>query len=233
MQHMYRENRKSINAFVGCRHSCVYCKPSFQRQAKRFEGKGYDFQPHYHPERLSKMPPRTEEGEFIFFPSMGDLYFATPHQFQAHIDYARKYPDRMFLIQSKNPSRFQNFGFPENVILGTTIETNLLVFNTPSKYRYYSEISKAPYPCHRRNAMIELCHSHKTVTIEPILDFIEAIMVQWMKEIKPKIIWIGYDNHNCHLPEPTLEKTENLIATLKAEGFDVRLKKIRKAWYES
>jgi protein gp37 len=95
----------------------------------------------YLPERLLKAPPRTKDGEFIFFPSMGDLYFASPQQFQAHINYARKYSDRTFLIQSKNPSRFRNFGFPDNVILGTTIETNYTELRTPSEYRYYAWIS--------------------------------------------------------------------------------------------
>lgn len=233
MQHMYPENRKSINDFVGCEHDCVYCKPSFQRQAKRFEGKGYDFQPHFHPERLLKPPPRTKEGEFIFFPSMGDPCFAHKTDFEKHLDYARKYSDRTFLIQSKNPDFFRYFAYPNNVLLGTTLETNLLVFNTPSKYRYYSEISKAPYPCYRKNLMVELSYSRETVTIEPILDFVQTVMVQWMKEIKPEIIWIGYDNHNCHLPEPTKDKTEKLIEALRAEGFDIRVKTIRKAWYES
>lgn len=233
MEHMYHENRKSKNAFVGCLHNCVYCKPSFQRQAKRFEGKGYDFQPRYHPERLLKAPPRTAEGEFIFFPSMGDLAFATPITVQAHIEYARKYADRTFLIQSKNPKWFHDYTFPNNMILGSTIETNLVVFNTPSKYRYYSEISTAPYPACRFNAMSDLTHKRKSVTIEPILDFVLDVIIEWMKKIRPEIIWVGYDNHKCRLPEPTLDKTLALIEILKKKGFDVRTKTLRKAWYES
>ncbi len=231
MKHMYSENRKSINAFVGCLHDCVYCKHSFQRQAKRFEGKGYDFQPRCHLERLLKAPPRTEEGQLIFFPSMGDLAFATPITIQAHIEYAKKYADRTFLIQSKSPAFFKDYAFPENVILGTTIETNLLAFETPSQYRYYSEISKALYPCHRFRIMEELAHKRKSVTIEPILDFTLKVMVEWMKKIRPEIIWIGYDNHNCSLPEPTLVKTLLLIEELKHD-FNVHTKTLRKAWYE-
>jgi hypothetical protein len=230
---MYHENRKSKNAFVGCQHNCVYCKPSFQRQARRFEGKGYDFQPRYHPERLLKSPPRTGEGEFIFFPSMGDLAFATPTTVQAHIEYARKYADRTFLIQSKNPKWFHDYAFPENVILGTTIETNLVVFDTPSKYRYYSEISEAPYPVSRFSLTCGLGHKRKSVTIEPILDFVLSVMIEWMKKIQPETIWVGYDNHGCFLPEPALDKTMSLIDELKKRGFNVRTKTLRKAWYEA
>ena len=231
--HMYSENRKSINDLIGCLHNCVYCKPSFQRQAKRFEGKGYDFQPRFHSERLMKAPPRTADGEFIFFPSMGDVAFAKKSDFQKHVDYAQKYHDRTFLIQSKDPDCFRYFSFPDNVILGTTIETNLLVFETPSKYKYYSEISKAPYPVHRFNAMCDLSHKRKSVTIEPILDFVLDVMIDWMEQIHPKIIWIGYDNHDCNLPEPRLEKTMLLVTELKKRGFDVRTKTLRKAWWES
>jgi len=229
---MYSENRKSINAFVGCLHDCVYCKPSFQRQAKRFEGKGYDFQPRYHPNRLLKSPPRTEDGEFIFFPSMGDLVFASREVVEAHIAYAEKYPDNTFLIQSKNPEFFKDYIFPDNVILGTTIETNLVLFETPSKYNYYSEISKALYPCHRIRSMRDVVHKRKSVTIEPILDFTLNVMIEWIERIRPEIIWVGYDNHNCKLPEPTLAKTMVLIYELGKRGFDVRTKTLRKAWYE-
>jgi hypothetical protein len=190
------------------------------------------FAPHSHISRLDKRPPRTKQGEFIFFPSSGDLAFAIPEIIRAHIDYARKYPDRTFLIQSKNPEFFNHYEFPDNVILGTTIESNLLLFETPSKYNYYSEISKALYPVHRAAAMEELSHKRKAVTIEPILDFTLSRMLELVSRVKPEIIWIGYDNHNCKLPEPTLVKTMVLIYELRKRGFDVRTKTLRKSWYE-
>lgn len=231
MSRMYEENRKSKNAFVGCLHNCVYCKPSFQRQAKRFEGKGYDFQPRYHPERLLKAPPRTEEGEFIFFPSMGDLAFATSIQIQAHIDYAQKYPDRTFLTQSKNPQWFHDYSFPENMILGATVETNMYGFDTPSEYHYYSDISLAPLPHLRLASMATLLHKRKALTIEPILQFRDYAFLDAIKKVNPELIWVGYDNHNCKLPEPLLSETMSLIKMLR-EDFDVRTKTLRKAWYE-
>ena len=233
MRNMYKENRMSLNAFVGCRHECVYCKPSFQRQMKRQKCPLCKiFVPHIHIDRLKKTPPKTKQGEFIFFPSSGDLAFAIPEVVQVHIDYAEKYPDRTFLIQSKTPEFFKDYDFPDNVILGTTIETNLALFETPSKYNYYSEISKALYPCHRIRSMMDLVHKRKSVTIEPILDFSLSVMVEWMERIRPEIIWVGYDNHKCHLPEPTLAETMVLVYELRKRGFDVRTKTLRKAWFE-
>jgi len=230
---MYRENHRSINGFVGCGHNCIYCKPSFQRQMKRQKCPLCKiFVPHLHIDRLKKTPPKTKQGEFIFFPSSGDLAFAIPEVIQAHIDYAKKYSNRTFLIQSKNPEFFEKYTFPDNVILGATIETNLIVFDVPSKYQFYDEISKALYPISRFHLMAELAHKRKSVTIEPILDFTLGVMVEWMERIQPEIIWVGYDNHKCHLPEPTLAETMVLVYELRKRGFDVRTKTLRKAWYE-
>jgi len=235
---MYEENRKSLNAFVGCEHECVYCLPSFQRQAKRQKKRCldcYDYTPHFHPERLLKAPPKTIGDEFIFFPSSGDIAFALPHELQAMIEYAEKYSDRIFLMQSKAPKVFldKSLKFPNNVILATTIETDRTEFWTnPSKYKTYWEISpKAPTPSKRVRTMLELTHKRKSITIEPILSFHLHILSMWIKWIQPEFVYVGYDNHNCKLPEPSLEKTRRLIADLELIT-EVRVKTLRKAWWE-
>jgi hypothetical protein len=237
MSRMYRENKLSLNAFVGCAFHCIYCKPSFQAQMKRQKHrcqKCYNYEPHAHLERLNHAPPRTGKDEFIFMPSSGDPAFMNSGDFVQLLGYALQYSDRTFLIQSKDPSHFlcRQWSTPKNVLLGTTIETNLLLFHTPSKYRHYSDISTAPYPCTRKNAMVKNNHKRQTVTIEPVLQFTLDVMLDWMRQIKPEIIWIGYDNHNCRLPEPRFLETQRLIAKLQAEQFDVRVKSLRKAWYE-
>lgn len=236
---MYRENRKSLNWFVGCNHNCVYCKPSFQRQMKRQKNrclKCYNYEPHAHLERLLKAPPKTEGDEFIFFPSSGDVAFASKQEFQAGMDYARKYHDRNFLTQSKSPIMFLTHIIPKNVILGTTIETNRVNFNTPSNFHSYEQISRAPYPYFRYDAMMWIrlrhpLHSKILITVEPILDFDLSILEKWIGEIKPQVVYIGYDNHDCRLPEPELAKTELLIESL-GRFTEVRVKTLRKAWYE-
>jgi len=236
---MYQENRKSLNWFVGCDQGCIYCKPSFQAQMKRQLHnckRCYVYEPHAHLERLLKAPPKTEGDEFIFFPSSGDPAFATHNEFQTAIDYAEKHQDRLFLIQSKQPRCFLHFHFPRNIMLGTTVETDKIGWqNTPSQYTRYLEISKAPYPFERARTMQQLRrqfpHNRIIVTAEPILDFHHYRFLDELKIIPPDIVYVGYDNHNCKLPEPPLEKTEQFIEKLR-QFTEVRVKTLRKAWYE-
>jgi len=236
---MYEENRKSLNAFVGCEHGCVYCLPSFQRQAKRQKNRCldcYNYEPHFHPERLLKAPPKTVGDQFVFFPSSADIAFALPNELRSMLDYAKKYQDTTFLMQSKAPKVFldKSLEFPNNMILATTIETDRTEFwSNPSRYKTYWEISpKTPTPSKRVRAMLELTHKRKGVTIEPILSFHLQVLSMWIKWIAPEFVYVGYDNHNCKLPEPSLEKTRRLIADLELIT-EVRVKTLRKAWWES
>jgi len=233
---MYREAKdKTVNLFVGCKYNCVYCKPSFQKMMKRQKHrclKCYNYEPHFHPERLKRRPPKTKGKEFIFLCDCGDVSFMTPEQWEMLIEYVEKWNDRTFLIQSKNPLCFAPYSFPENVILGTTIETNWVHFSF-SKYRNYWNISKAPLPVYRCQAMIMLKHPRKAVTVEPILDFDLHVLLTWIVKIWPEFVYVGYDNHKCYLPEPPLQKTLHLIEELEKEGIEVRTKNIRKAWYET
>lgn len=245
MNRMYAEGT-SLNAWWGCGFDCLYCKPSFQRQAKRrkpvIDKKGkargcqlcYTYTPHFHKERLLRSPPRTLGDQFIFFPAYGDLAWASPEVMQAHIDYARKYRDRTFLIQSKDPKCFKGYDFPENVILATTIETNQLGWrNNPSEYTSYRDISQAPFPLERYQIMRELEHSRLIITAEPILAFNVIILKNWIREIEPEAVYVGYDNHKTLLPEPPLTLTLRLIREIEELGIQVRRKTLRKAWYES
>jgi len=230
---MYHENRKSLNAFVGCNFDCVYCRPSFQRQAKRQKqrcGLCYSYTPHFHPSRLLKAPPKTLEDGFIFFPSMGDVSFAEKKDFEAMLSYTEKYPNTTFLIQTKNPECLEGYDFPDNVILALTLETNLRGYNTPSLYTTYERISKAPIPIFRFQSFKGLKHRRKIVTVEPILQFSDGLK-RWIFQINPEAVYVGYDNHNCKLPEPTLNETKVLIRDL-SEFLEVRTKTIRNAWFE-
>ena len=54
-------------------------------------------------------------------------------------------------------------------------------------------------------------------------------LVRWMKEIRPDIVSIGYDNHNCGLPEPKLSLAARLV--MKLQGFtkvEIKSEEIRK-----
>jgi hypothetical protein len=115
----------------------------------------------------------------------------------------RQLPNRKFLIQSKNPCIFGHFRFPQNVLLGITIETN--------RDDLYEGISNAPPPSQRYKAMLKLQHERKIVTIEPVLDFDVEIMVEWVREIRPETCYVGYDSKKNYLPEPELSKVEALM----------------------
>jgi len=223
---MYRQSVESWNPFVGCEYDCAYCVSSFKRQMKRRKKHCldcYNFKPHFHPERLNNSLPRTDGNDFIFCCDMGDVAFCEPDWMQQILARIKKLPDRTFLIQSKNPSIFRGYQFPENVLLGTTIETD--------RDNLYQGISSAPLPSQRYRAMMKLRHSRKIVTIEPILDFDVEILEEWISNIGPETCYVGYDSKKNYLPEPELSKVKALMKKLK-ETTNVRAKTMRKAWWE-
>jgi len=210
------EKTKTWNPFKGCRYGCIYCKKSFQLQAKRQKHncmKCYNYEPHFHPERLDKIP----KAELVFACGNGDISFAKI-EVKAFILRAMQLKTKQtFLLQTKNPHCLNGWRIPSNVIIGTTIETN----------RDTKDISKAPRTELRYMFLKELL-CRKAVTIEPILDFDLEVLKEWLWKINPEIVWIGYCNHSngLNLDEPELKKTKKLISELN-RFTDVRLKTIR------
>lgn len=143
---MYPLSIKQWNPFVGCEHECSYCKPSFQRVLRRFSKceMCQQYKPHKHRNRLENRLPRTRYMQFIFTCSSGDVAFCNNNYFFEILDKISDNKDKNFLIQSKDPRKAfldRDFSFPKNLVLGTTIETNLT--------RLTKEISKAPPPIER------------------------------------------------------------------------------------
>lgn len=218
------------------------CDLSFKRQMRRRKKyclDCYHYTPHAHLERIVRLdgkwvpPPRTKPGEFIFLCDFADVTFAPREVMELIIGWMRHYSDRTFLLQSKNPECFHPYSFPENVILGVTIETDKVYFNTPSRYTSYNQISRAPLTIRRFVDMLSVKHPRKLVIIEPILDFNLETLVAWIKAIKPEAVYMGYDSHGKanKLPEPPLKKFDQLKAELE-KITEVRVKLRRKAWYE-
>jgi hypothetical protein len=253
-QTMYSENVYFPDAFKGCGFDCVYCGPSFQRQAKRQKQRCqlcYEYKPHFHPERLIKpiedprkgfyfKTPKTTGKQFVFFPKGGDPYFATVRVFQTMMEFVRANPQTTFLVQSKSPGFLADHTpLPDNVIVGTTAETDRTIFitgwenlNLDSPFKTYGDISKAPNCETRLLDLAELDHPRKSVTVEPILWHSDDL-VTFIQRVKPEFVYVGYDTKNCKLPEPSKAKTLKTIAKLEAFT-EVRLKTIREAWwYES
>ena len=135
--------------------------------------------------------------------------------------------DRLWFIQSKIPKCFEQYltEFPENTILLTTLETN--------RDTYYDILSKAPPPSVRYEMFKNLDYPKKIVTVEPILDFDLEIFVDWIVNIKPLAVFIGYNSHPKEVPlcEPGMEKTLDLIVTLKNKGIRILTKELRKMTY--
>jgi hypothetical protein len=235
-QTMYHENRYFPNVFVGCGHDCVYCKPSFQAQAKRQMHRCnlcYNFLPHLHPERLTKRSPKTVGDQFVFFPKGGDIVFASSNELAILRQYIEDNSQTTFLVQSKNPKVFWELRpYPDNLILGITLETNRSVFNGDLRFRSYSDISKAPLPDTRGKDFLSIPCDRKFITVEPILEFNLEVLAYWIKAIAPKAVYVGYDTKGCGLPEPKLAETLELIQRLRSDGFVVREKTLRVAWYE-
>jgi len=200
------------NPYKGCEFECTYCIRSFQKQAKREMHrclKCYNYIPHFHEERLNNQLRLTKGDQFIWACSSGDIYFAKKIWIDSVIDIMKKKKNkkRTFFFQTKDPSCYEKYDFPDNLILGITLETN--------RDLDYEKISKAPKPSIRSKKFSEIQHKRKFITIEPILDFdIEEFLIM-IKSINPERVYIGYDTKNCNLTEPKLEKTLKLIAELE------------------
>lgn len=189
-----------------CQHDCGYC------YMKRFNLKDV---------RIDEKEFKTDLGKdnFIFVGSGTDIFAENiPDAWIWRVmTYCTLYDDNKYLFQSKNPHRFLLFDFPENTILGTTIETN----------RYYPEImGECPTPDQRAFHLSNLkrYNNHKTmITIEPILDFDHEIFLNMLQDIRPDWINIGSDSKGHGLPEPSKDKIEALIEDLK-KFTDVKVK---------
>lgn len=227
---MYKDV-KTWNPFVGCKFDCIYCKPSFQQQMKRVAGiicckKCHSYEPHEHSKRLNEIP--SGRYKIIFVNGTGDISYCEPGYMRQVINRVtedRKInPNRLYYFQSKNPKCFKQYlgDFPrENVLLVTTLETN--------RDKGYEKISKAPLPTQRYADFKAIEWPRKILTVEPIMEFDHDIFYEWIVDLKPELVWIGYNSRSkqVKLPEPSLEKTQLLIAELRSHGIEVREKQMR------
>ena len=213
MSRMYNHAR-TWNPFVGCLFDCVYCRPSFQRQLMRQKQRCllcYYYLPHYHPERLKRIP----NSKIVFVCGCGDISWCSPKFVKKIIERIKEHnkrcPDKIYYFQSKDPACFSPFldEFPENVFLLTTLETN--------RDKGYMLISHAPMPSVRFERFLNLDYPRKALTIEPIMDFDLPVFLSWIKQIKPKFVYVGYNSRpkQVKIPEPPLSKTLKLIEELE------------------
>ena len=154
------------------------------------------------------------EGNTIFVGSSCDMFAVKVPEVWIKLvfQHIRDYQGNTYLLQSKNPERFEGYFIPPFVICGTTIESN----------RDYG-ISKAPSPVKRFEDLYNVDAGHKMVSIEPILHFDINILVDWIQDIKPDFVSIGADSKNNGLPEPSSNDVKQLIDALK-QFTEVRVK---------
>jgi len=224
------ENIKTWNPAVGCRHNCIYCQPSFQALIARFRGRKCDgclkFYPHEHPERLTRIPGR----DIIFAFGNGDITFYresfVEEALEKLIDNLRRSrKSKTAYFQSKNPECFNRYleqldHIKDSVILATTLETN--------RDDGYSDISNAPVPSIRYKDFLALDWHRKNITIEPVMDFDLDEFVEWIHEISPEAVYLGFNSrpNQVKLPEPSMEKFWQLKDILSSFT-EVRLKDTR------
>ena len=132
---------------------------------------------------------------------------ATSHQPQYH--------KTLFLIQTKNPARMEEFichplVMDQQIGVCTIIETN----------RHYPEImNNAPTPRNRAEALSKLAeHGINTyIAIEPLMDFDLDEFILLLEESKPTQVFIGDDSEydKTFLPTPSIENTAELISQLR------------------
>ncbi|MEM3070341.1 MAG: DUF5131 family protein [Candidatus Bathyarchaeia archaeon] len=195
--------------------------------AKRLASMGVEpyksrvFEPAFAEWRLRQ---RIRDGRTFFVSDMGDMWgdWVPGEWIERVLEVVRSKPRARFFFLTKNPKRYLEYEdlFSDNVVLGATIETN----------RDYG-LTRAPTPRERYEAMVQLNWPYKVVVVEPILDF-DAEFIDWICEISPKMVYVGYDNYNNNLPEPKLAKTRMLLEALNSLT-DLRVKTIRKAWHET
>lgn len=188
-----------------CPHGCVYC---FMRD--RDVG----------PLRLDEkaLMDNLGTGRTIFVGSSTDMWADAVRgdRIWQVLNKCRQY-DNKYIFQSKNPHRFFQFmeEFPQDIILGTTLESN----------RQYGQSIHAPLPSARASAFIDrrLKRFRKMVSIEPVVAFDHEVFVRWLKQIRPKFVSIGADSKGHNLIEPTAAELDNLVVALR--GFtEVKLK---------
>ncbi len=113
----------SWNPVTGCLHGCEYCYA--RPMALRYYG---DFKPTFHEERL-QMPYNTKQGgdnDRVFLCSMADLFGEwVPNEWiEKVVGVCGDTPQWTYLCLTKNPKRYLEFDFPNNMWLGITCDTD-------------------------------------------------------------------------------------------------------------
>lgn len=213
---MFKSVGWTWSPIAGCTHNCKYCWAAslMKRWGKTFEPQ---LREHFFKD---KMP---NDGTWIFVGSMGDVFCqGVPDEWILQLlEFIKEdNSNNVFLLQTKNPGRFQNFiellvEIKDKIILGTTIETT---WDTP-----WSEAP--PVDSRATHLAIMKDYGFKTfLSLEPLADFRDMTLKRWIRGIQPEAIEIGLENYTNFTDKPTTSRIVNLIDWLKINGFTYVLK---------
>jgi len=78
--------------------------------------------------------------------------------------------------------------------------------------------------------LVKISTQREVYARAPIMDFDLDSFAEWIKNIKPSVVFVGYNSHQkgIPIPEPTWEKTLGLMCSLKNAGIQVFPKLIQK-----
>lgn len=215
---MFEFITKTWNPLGGkCEHNCMYCWAQGKKGIAVKYGMGkYEGNPRLIESELTK---HFNEDDFVFVCDMCDLFgsWVPSELIQIILDRIAE-SEATFLLLTKNPKRYLDFMFSDNVVLGATIECNW-----DSGYGW---VSNAPSPLFRLVAMEKVSYPRKFVSVEPIMDF-EQAFPDAVIALNPWAVAVGYDNYGNKLSEPSLAKTMAFIERLESAGIKVYRKTLR------
>ncbi len=171
------------------------------KRKKKACRKCYSFVPHLHPERLAQ-PLKLRRPAMVFVGSMGDMFgdFIPSRWIERVLEVVEKASWHTFLFLTKNPKRYNEFEFPENAWLGTTI-------NSQKDIARLASLSSIP------------CDNITFVSFEPLYS---AIRLKFFRFKPPDWIIIGAQSRPEFQPEQ--EWVADLIAQAREIGAKVFLK---------
>ena len=173
------------------------------------------------PQKLISDLNRIKKNSWVFVCDMGDLFCENKIIKANHITWVINAMSRRdelkYLLVTKNPKGYMDFAiqFSENTTtLGTTIETN--------KNEIIRKYSKAPSTYNRYKALKKLSFARKFVGLEPLFDFDLDVLLNWLIEINPEIIAVGFDEHKRSMKRtlsdrPPPDKVLKLLSSLKTK----------------
>jgi len=208
-----------------CSHNCEYCYMNTPPQSwlDKYKGKQRQYE-----KELKTDLYKHGKGKTIFVCSGNDL-------FANNVDYidikgilnrCKEFSENTYLFQTKNPKKmrvgFNTWEFPQNKIIGTTIESNWCfnLSDAPEQYKRKSEIET-----------FSKTGNKVMISIEPILDFQLEVFTKWIKDIDPDFVSIGANSNNrVDLPEPSGTEVIALYENIK-DFTEVKIKKnLKRLW---